>query len=69
MTAYICVNFGSNNVFLPDGTKPIPESVLTYYYYSPESSATASVQTTILYNEVENYAVKITSASPRGQKG
>ena len=68
MISYIGVNFGSNNVFLPDGAKPLPESVVTYYY-SPESKATASVQTTILYDGVENYTVEMTSASPRGRKG
>ena len=31
MTTEICVNIGSGNCFLPDGAKPLPEPMLTYY--------------------------------------
>ena len=31
MASDILVNTGSGNGLLPDGTKPLPESMLTYY--------------------------------------
>ena len=31
----ICVNIGSGNGLLPDGTKPLPEPMLTYHKYGP----------------------------------
>ena len=43
---------------LPDGTKPLPEPMLTF---------TASAQATILYNHFENHAFKLSSTSPGGQ--
>ena len=30
-TSQIWVNIGSGNGLLPDGTKPLPEPMLTYY--------------------------------------
>ena len=33
MTTEICVDIGSGNGLLPDGTKPLPEPVLTYHMY------------------------------------
>ena len=31
----IWVNIGSGNGLLPDGTKPLPEPILTYHYQGP----------------------------------
>ena len=31
MATYFYVNIGSGNGLLPDGTKPLPEPVLTYH--------------------------------------
>ena len=45
---YISVNFGSDNDLLPDGTKPLPEPMLTYHQGcsvdSPESNFTFHTQ-------------------------
>ena len=30
MVTWICTNIGSGNGLLPDGTKPLPEPLLTY---------------------------------------
>ena len=38
MTILICVNIGSGDGFLPDGTKPLPESILTYHQWGPVTS-------------------------------
>ena len=35
MAAEIWVNIGSGNGLLPDGTKPLPEPVLTDHQWSP----------------------------------
>ena len=35
MAVEICVNIGSGNGLLPDGTKPLPELVLTYHLQGP----------------------------------
>ena len=44
---------------LPDGNKPLPESMLTSrewnLWHSPESNFTAIAKATFLYNEFENY--------------
>ena len=39
MASEILVNTGSGNGLLPDGTKPLPEPILTYYqWHSPEGN-------------------------------
>ena len=35
MARAIWVNIGSGNGLMPDGTKPLPEPVLTYHKYGP----------------------------------
>ena len=35
MATQILVNIGSGNGWLPDGTKPLPEPMLTYHKYVP----------------------------------
>ena len=35
MVAKIWVNIGSGNDLLPEGTKPLPEPILTYHKYGP----------------------------------
>ena len=35
MATEIWVNIGSDNGLLPDGTKPLPEPMLTYIKYAP----------------------------------
>ena len=35
MATEILVNIGSGNGFVPDGTKPLPEPMLTDYQWSP----------------------------------
>ena len=35
MATYIWVNIDSGNGLLPDGTKPLPEPMLTYHKYGP----------------------------------
>ena len=35
MATQILVNIGSGNGLLPDGTKPLPEPMLTYRKYGP----------------------------------
>ena len=54
---YIWVNIGSCYSLLPDVTKPLPESMFilisAVMWHSSESNFTASVKSTILYNEFE----------------
>ena len=35
MVSEILVNFGSVNGLVPDGTKPLPEPMLTYHEWDP----------------------------------
>ena len=35
MATYIWINIGSGNGLLPDGTKPLPEPMLTYHQRGP----------------------------------
>ena len=44
MATYIYVNTGSYSGLLPDDTKPLPESVLTYMYIQKYSVAFISGQ-------------------------
>ena len=58
MVTEIWVNTGSGNGLLPDGTKPLPESVLT-------SRQWGSLQADILCNECENGTFEIIAKSLR----
>ena len=56
----IWVNIGSGNGLLPDGTKPLPDPMLTSYYailwHSLESNMKKSTEATIFYNESDNHS-------------
>ena len=55
------------NGLLPDGTKPLPEPMLTSYHivlwHSTKCNFTASSQTNIWCNKYENYILEITVSS------
>ena len=59
MVTEIWVNTGSGNGSLPDGTKPLPEPMLTYHQRGSVGMAweqyLASVPVTIQCDESENY--------------
>ena len=62
------LNDGSGNGLVPDGTKPLPRLLISeILWHEPESNFTASSPTIIMYNECENYTLKITITFPRGQ--
>ena len=69
MATYICVNVGSCNDLLPDGMKPLPESMFTSYLWGcvafTRKQFHGNAQDAILY--YENYTMKISAASPREQ--
>ena len=75
MTPYgdIWVNIGSGNGLLPDGTKPLPEPMLTYHQYGPvsfflsEDLIKRSSEGTNQWSKLENWIFKVASKSPRGQ--
>ena len=58
--SYMWINIGSGNGSLPDGTKPLPEPMLTFHQGGSDRSA----QATILCNEFEYQNI---ATSPRGQ--
>ena len=65
MVSYIWVIIDLVNDLLPDGTKPLPGPMLTthlwdYVAFNREQFLKSS-QTTILYNEFENYTFEITT--------
>ena len=72
MTFEILVNIGSGNGFLlPDGTKPLPEPMLTIIskalWHSSRDIIIRKFEATNQYSKIENYIFKITLRSPRGQ--
>ena len=73
MTLYgyiIWVNIGSGNGLLPDGTKPLPEPMLTCHQLSfvtfPEGGFTEDAYDIYAWYQFQNYWFKITASSPRG---
>ena len=52
------VSIGSGNGLLPDGTKSITWTSVYLLWHLPESSFTMRAQSTILYNEFENYILQ-----------
>ena len=70
IATYTWVTIASDNGLLPDGTKPLPEPMLTLIsevlWHSLESNFTVSVEATILHNEFENHTFEITATPPRG---
>ena len=68
----IMVNIGSGNGLLPDGTKPLPEPMLTYHlsevqWQSPEGNLTRDTSAISCWKQLENYLDKMSSKSPRVQ--
>ena len=60
MTIEICVNIGSGNGFLPDGTKPLPKPALTHRQWDLVSFTSENFTP---WYEFENCEFKITTAS------
>ena len=66
MAIEIWDNISSGNDLLPDGTKPLPESMLTNYQWGLVVIIENAKHIYHWY-EFENYWFKITAASPRVQ--
>ena len=72
MTTEIWVNIGSGNGLLPDGTKPLPEPMLTHYQSKvqrhPSRHSFRRISLTINHwNNFEFFLSKFSFKSPRGQ--
>ena len=67
MATWNYVNIGSGNGLLPDGTKPLPEPMLTYNRWGPMPFILRRCEDTNQENKIENYGFKMASRSPRGQ--
>ena len=71
MATQIYVNTSSGIGLLPDGTKPLPEPVLTYLQQGPMTFSWAQFSKRLFtlqsLNKLENYLSKIVFKSPRGQ--
>ena len=65
------VHIDSGNGLVTDGTKPLPEPMLTYpygfFWRSSKADFSENAQDIRPWYESENYKIKITTASPRGQ--
>ena len=67
---YLCVKIGSGNGLLPDGTKPLPDPMLTWsivQWHSYQSNCTRDTSGIIYYNYLENHLSKIPFKYPMGQ--
>ena len=68
MAISIWINIGSDYGVLPDGTKPLPEPILSFsnevLRHSPDISFTVSAQAAFLYDDFENQTFKITATPP-----
>ena len=67
MVMEIWVNVGSGNGLMPDGTKPLPQPMLTSHWWArgsviltSEQFHTESAQDAILFKEFESYSFEIT---------
>ena len=63
------VNIGSGNGLLPDGTKPLPEPMLTGHHWSPVASILGQFHNRCFCHQpltFENYISKISFKFPRG---
>ena len=59
-------NIGSGNGLVPDGTKPLPEPMLTYHqWHSSMGYFTAGISAINHCNWLEKYSSKISLKSPR----
>ena len=62
------VNIGSDNGLLPDGTKPLPDPMLTIHQLGLVAFMFLwNAQDIYPWYEFENYLFEITAVSPRGQ--
>ena len=65
------VNIGSGKDLLPDGTKSLPEPILTYHqlvsWYLHDNVFPGSTNDTNLFDMFENFIIKITTAYSSGQ--
>ena len=65
------VNIGSGKDLLPDGTKSLPEPILTYHqlvsWQLHDNLFPGSTNDANMFEMFENYIIKITTAYPRGQ--
>ena len=68
---WICVNMGSGDGLVPDGTKPLPKPMLTSHQWSSVANTWKQFHgkcpSYIFCNKFENYTFKITATSPRVQ--
>ena len=68
MATQIWVNIASGNGLLPDGTKPLPEPMLTYHQEGPVAFTWVQFyQRYLSHQSFENYLSKILFKSPRDQ--
>ena len=71
MVTKMWVNIGSGNGLMPDGTKPLPEPVLTDHYWSPMTFILGQFHKKCLNHQslksVWNYISKISFKFPRDQ--
>ena len=70
MERLIWVNNVSGNGLMPDGTKPLPDSMLTYHWWGPAASTCKQFHgkcSGYQLVKVENYTFKITATSPSSQ--
>ena len=71
MATEIWVNIGSGNGLLPDGTKPLPEPMLTNHQWSPVTLISGQfhrdASATNHLNLFQNYIADISFKFPRGQ--
>ena len=58
MAAYMLVNIGSGNSLVPDGTKPLPEPMLTYHHKVPRLKIDNELKFKPMWKKVENSLVK-----------
>ena len=84
MVTEIWVKIGNaGNDLLPDGTKPLPEPGMSnihpclnqcrlliskVLWHSHESNFTTTTHANILYNEFENYTLKIITTPPKANE-
>ena len=72
MVTWIWVSIGSGNGLLPDGTKPLPEPLLTLCQsgpvVSPEGCSTGNNPGSSHWDVFQNRTIKFASTPPRGQR-
>ena len=58
MVIEICVNIGSGHGLLPDGTKPLPEPMLTYHHWDSLTISLEVLKISICKMNLKNKFVK-----------